>query len=337
MTLWTMCQPGVARGANCSRVPREAAVPHVGSREAPIATFDHGGQVRMRWFSGFTRPTPCSVPTFWPSAFQSSPYRTHSRVRVPRGWCHREAERQVAGHEHQRPSNGWTGNRSVGVRSESRQGRADARFVRGMWLGKTTESDEHLFATVTGVYTPRTVKRVPDTEQRRADLVKKLQGTPWDRLAGRPAGRPRKTALQAPPVATPPAAKASERPSEDASERRSAKAQDLNPPAVPHVIPVPRAADTENEPSSACGPTDTDHGGAQVDPASDDHVQVRSSTPDQTNRDDRTNQGGKRNLQPASQPEQTESNVSPRVKGVARAAELPDEDEHGGKFQQVEG
>ena len=48
------------------------------------------------------------------------------------------------------------------IRDGIRQGRADARLVRGMWLGKTTESDG------------------------RADLVKSLQGTPWDRLAGRP-------------------------------------------------------------------------------------------------------------------------------------------------------
>ena len=163
------------------------------------------------------------------------------------------------------------------VRNEIRHVRADARFVRGVWLGKTTESDEHLFATDTGVYTTGTVKRVPNTEQRRADLVKSLQGTLWDRVAGRPAGRPRKTAPQAPTIATPRVAKASERPSEDASERRSAKAQDLNPPVVPHVISVSRAADTENEPSSASRHMDTDHGGAQVNPASGDHVQVRSA------------------------------------------------------------
>ena len=42
-------------------------------------------------------------------------------------------------------------------------------------------------------------------------------------------------------------------------------------------------------------------------------------------------------MQPASQPEQSESNVSSGVKRDARAAELPGEDEQGGKFQQVEG
>ena len=42
-------------------------------------------------------------------------------------------------------------------------------------------------------------------------------------------------------------------------------------------------------------------------------------------------------MQPASQPGQSESNVSSGVKCGARAAELLDEDEQGGKFQQVEG
>ena len=210
------------------------------------------------------------------------------------------------------------------VRSGIRQGRADARFVRGVRLGKTTD---------TGVYTTRTVKRVPDTEQRRADLVKSLQGTPWDRLAGRPAGRPCKTAPQAPPVATRPVAEASGRPSEDASERRSAKGQDFNPPVIPLVIPVPRAAEPENEPTSASGPMDMDHGGAQVDPASDDHVQVRSSTPAPSSPDDQT----KRSVQPASRSALSKSNMSSGVKRDARAAEHPDEDEKGGKVQQVEG
>ena len=41
-------------------------------------------------------------------------------------------------------------------------------------------------------------------------------------------------------------------------------------------------------------------------------------------------------MQPASQPRQLKSNVTSGVKRDARAAELPDEDEHGRKFQQVE-
>ena len=122
--------------------------------------------------------------------------------------------------------------RSGRVRNEIRQGRADARFVRGIWLGKTTESDEHLFATDTGVYTTRT----QDTEQRRADLVKfakNVMGQACRKANGKNLAR---QPLKHRPLRPTPLAKASERPSEDASERRSAKAQDLTPPAVPHVM-----------------------------------------------------------------------------------------------------
>ena len=206
-----------------------------------------------------------------------------------------------------------------------RQGGADTRFVRGMWLGKTPESDEHLFANELGVYTTRTVKRVPDSEQKRADLVRSSQGTPWDGLAGRPAGRFRKTAPQATPMCRllqwP---RKPIRPSEDADERRSAKAQDLNPPTVPHVIRVPREADTENEPrSSSSRPMETEDGGARDNTSSDDCPQAPVPAPSNPmEQADRT--GGQ-------QP------VSSGVKRDARTAELPDEDEQGGKFLQVEG
>ena len=194
------------------------------------------------------------------------------------------------------------------IRHGIRQGRADARCVRGKCIGKTTESDAHLFANEMGVYTTGTVKRVPDTEQKRAHLVEGLQGPPWDRLAGRPAGRLRKTAPQATPVATPPAAKEIERPSEDADERRSAKAQDLNPPTVPHVIRAPRAADTENEPrSSSSRPLETEDGGTRGNTTSDDRAQDGSPAPAPSRPMDKTDQSGGLNVKSVNQPEQSAS------------------------------
>ena len=82
---------------------------------------------------------------------------------------------------------------------------------------------------------------------------------------------------------------------------------------------------------------DTDHGFAWVDPTNDDVAQIRTLTPAPSSPADQTNQGGKRSVQPASQPEQSKRNTSFGVKRDARAVELPDEDEPGGKFQQVEG
>ena len=49
----------------------------------------------MRWFSGRGQHPPACPRSGSP---------TRRTARLPRGWCHREAERQVVGHEHQRPS-----------------------------------------------------------------------------------------------------------------------------------------------------------------------------------------------------------------------------------------
>ena len=67
---------------------------------------------------------------------------------------------------------------------------------------------------------------------------------------------------------------------------------------------------------------DTDHGSAAPTPSSPT---------------EQTDQSGKFYLKPRSQPEQPKSNTSAGIKRDARAAELPDEDEQGGKCQQVEG
>ena len=104
------------------------------------------------------------------------------------------------------------------------------------------------------------------------------------------------------------------------SERRSAKTRDVNPPAVPHVIRVPRAADTENEPSS---PKETEDGGARDNAASDDRSQAPVPAPSSPT--EQAERSGAQQL------------VSSGVKRDTRAAELPDGDEQGGKFQQVEG
>ena len=215
------------------------------------------------------------------------------------------------------------------IRDGIRQGRADARFVRGMWLGKTTESDEHLFATDTGVYTTRTVKRVPATEQRRPDLVKSLHGTPWDRLAGRPAGRPRKTAPQAPLVATPPLAKVSVRVKMQTSATvRRRKISILQQSLMSSQFFA------QQTPSSSSGPMDTDRGVLETtQPATIAH----RAGPAPRSPVEQTDQSAKHNVKPTSRPEQSKSSTSSGIKRDARAAGLPDEDKQGGRFQQVEG
>ena len=98
---------------------------------------------------------------------------------------------------------------------------------------------------------------------------------------------------------------------------------------VLHVIPVPRAADTEYEPSSASRPMERDHGGRSSG-SSQRRSRAGSSILAPSSPDDRSNQDGKRSVQAASQPGKSESNVSSGVKRDAHAAELLDEDEQGG-------
>ena len=64
----------------------------------------------------------------------------------------------------------------------------ESRFVHGIWLGTTTESVEHLFANELGVYTTRTVKRVPDSEQKRRRLGEKLAGNSVGQTCRTPSG-----------------------------------------------------------------------------------------------------------------------------------------------------
>ena len=140
--------------------------------------------------------------------------------------------------------------------------------------------------------TPRALlKRIPDTEQGRADLMESNAVGQACRTATRQDVA--RQLPQAPPVAKCSVAKASERASEDASVRRNAKAQDLTPPVVPHVIPVPRAADNENEPSQHLHPRIwTMEAFRRIQPVTitrrfDRQPQLLSSP------DDRTNQSGK--------------------------------------------
>ena len=74
---------------------------------------------------------------------------------------------------------------------------------------------------------------------------------------------------------------------------------------------------------------DVDRGCARADTAGDDREQVRWPAPPPSSPVEQTDQSDK--------PEQSKKSASSGVKRDARTAELPDEDEQGGKFQQVEG
>ena len=57
---------------------------------------------------------------------------------------------------------------------ETERSKFDSRFIPGIWLGRATESDEHIVGTVQGVYTARSVRAKNDQE-----IWVSMKGTPW--------------------------------------------------------------------------------------------------------------------------------------------------------------
>ena len=62
---------------------------------------------------------------------------------------------------------------------ETERSKFDSRFIPGIWLGRATESDEHIVGTAQGVYTARSVRAKNDQEIWNSGLIKSMKGTPW--------------------------------------------------------------------------------------------------------------------------------------------------------------
>ncbi|CAK0789057.1 unnamed protein product, partial [Prorocentrum cordatum] len=57
--------------------------------------------------------------------------------------------------------------------------KADAAWVKGIWVGKTTNNDEHIILAIAGKVTCRTVRRMPEGERHDKELFLKVCGEPW--------------------------------------------------------------------------------------------------------------------------------------------------------------
>ena len=67
----------------------------------------------------------------------------------------------------------------------------DLHWQRGLWLGRTSRSNEVLVGTPTGVVASRSVRLVPDLgKEAAAELIRAMIGIPWNTVRGR-MGRPR--------------------------------------------------------------------------------------------------------------------------------------------------
>ena len=58
--------------------------------------------------------------------------------------------------------------------------KASSAWERGIWLGKDTESEEHIVGTKDGVKKCRTIRRLVPSEQHDAELFKSINAKPWD-------------------------------------------------------------------------------------------------------------------------------------------------------------
>ena len=71
-----------------------------------------------------------------------------------------------------------------------RRQKSRTTWEKGVFFGKTYESDEFLMGTSGGVHLVRTVRRLPVEDQVDLELVAKMIGVPWDRGVGQ-IGRPK--------------------------------------------------------------------------------------------------------------------------------------------------
>ncbi|CAK0850526.1 unnamed protein product, partial [Prorocentrum cordatum] len=83
-----------------------------------------------------------------------------------------------------------------------RSRKSKSMWEKGVFLGKTYESDEFLMGTSNGVHLVRTVRRLPEEDQCDPELVAKIVGVPWDRGIGQ-IGRPKGKRVVILPTAPP--------------------------------------------------------------------------------------------------------------------------------------
>ena len=61
-----------------------------------------------------------------------------------------------------------------------RQHKGDSQWVKGIWIGRSETTDEHLAWTIDGFVRTRTIRRLPAEKRRAPELVQGLQAVPWD-------------------------------------------------------------------------------------------------------------------------------------------------------------
>jgi hypothetical protein len=64
--------------------------------------------------------------------------------------------------------------------------KGDSQMVKGIWVGKHRESDDHVFVTAAGWHRTRTVRRLESESRCDVPLLRKITAVPWDARSARP-------------------------------------------------------------------------------------------------------------------------------------------------------
>ncbi len=65
------------------------------------------------------------------------------------------------------------------IRKTTVEAKQQSRWMRGIWVGKTTKSTEHLVMTSEGMVVSRTVRRFAEDSQFQRSIYDEARGLPW--------------------------------------------------------------------------------------------------------------------------------------------------------------
>ena len=63
---------------------------------------------------------------------------------------------------------------------QAKADKAEAKWQKGVWAGKSSQSDSHILLTEQGAFESRVVRRIPDESRWNQDEIVKVRALPWD-------------------------------------------------------------------------------------------------------------------------------------------------------------
>merc|ERR1712194_317135 len=83
---------------------------------------------------------------------------------------------------------------------------ADTTWRKGIWVGRSEPTNEHILLTDVGLRLTNTVRRMPLDSRFESEVLKKALGVPWNPMSGVQRGRPKKKDASAVGLPSAPAA-----------------------------------------------------------------------------------------------------------------------------------